>query len=491
MTGTEAIADFNYPVRALAALERNPRGVTLRGLRRSVSNEELAKTIRAFATNMALRGINRNSVVVLALPEGPMAFAACLAVGLLGARWVAMNPALPFRQVGATHLLYGEGGRPANANMPASYEIDASWLTIPSGMPGASRPDFPGFSDPGDVAYLARSSGTTGTAKFITKTSGYVVSMADRHGPASNAVMSPLASTMSSMTHRNIVSAILEEGRVVLPSFQPRDTDRVAMLQRLGVEYVLGSPLQVDAICKGKPPARRIRRLRVAGAAMDVPGIRHWLRFFEEVVLTYGSREGGGGGTLALRAVDETTEIAYTPRPNCEVQVVSEDGQPLPHSVPGIFRMRSPSMVTGYVGAGEASAEVFRDGWFYPGDIAMMTEDGRFKIIGRLKDQLNVGGVKFNAATIDEAARSVEGVADAVCFLAPGTGGAARLAIAVVPSAPGDERALAAAIREACRKVIVSIDVHAIHFVPALPVPESGKHVRTTMASVTANSPAY
>jgi len=487
----EAQGTHNYPVAVLAALERNPGGVTLSTPTQSMTNGQLATLTRRYAANMALRGISRGSVVVIALRNGPMAFTAALAAGLLGAAWVGMHTELPFREIGTTHLLHGPD-KPATLKFPGSFEVDASWAVEPVGMPGSSQRAFPGFSSPDDIAYFTRSSGTTGTVKFMTKTCGYLATMAQRHGVEDYRAITPLAPVLSSMTFRNIVAAALAGARVVLTDMRPDDVGQIATLQRVGVEYVVGSPAQVDALCQGLLPLkRRVGTLRVGGAVMDRQAVRHWLGFFEEVILTYGSREGGGGGSITLRDIDDLTEIAYTPRPECEVEVVSEEGTPLPPSTPGILRLRSPGMVTGYIGAPSATAEVFRDGWFYPGDIAEMTADGRFKVIGRTKDQINLGGIKFNAAAVDEAARTAQGVRDAVCFTTPGSGGVAQLSIAAVVASPGEEKQVASAIRVACERVNKSIRVHAIYFVRLLPTNENGKHERTAMPAVVANYAPY
>ena len=484
------IAKFNFPVAALAALERNPNGVTLSTVSQSMSNLQLATLVRRYAANMQLRGISEKSIVVIALRNGPIAFITALAVNLLGGKWVGMHPQLPFREIGTTHLLHG-ADKPASIRHPGSFAVDASWASDPIGMPASVSRAFPGFSSADDIALFTRSSGTTGAVKFMTKSCGQIMEMAGRHDTSTYKVIAPLAPVLASMTYRNTVSAILDGARVVLPEMRPEDVGQVAMMQGIGVDYVVGSPAQVDAICRGLLPLKkRIKALRVGGAVMDRPAVRHWLGFFEQVILTYGSREGGGGGSVTLTEVNDDTEIAYTPRPNCEIEVVSESGQPVPPLTVGVLRLRSPTMVRSYVAAPDASAEVFRDGWFYPGDLATMTQDGRFKIVGRVKDQINLGGVKFNAALIDEAARSVEGVADAFCFTTEGTS-VLKLSIAAVAAAPGSEDKLAAAIRVACERVNRSISVQAIYFLPHLPMNESGKRERSEMPALVANYMAY
>jgi fatty-acyl-CoA synthase len=58
-------------------------------------------------------------------------------------------------------------------------------------------------------------------------------------------------------------------------------------------------------------------------------------------------------------------------------------------------------MVTGYIGDPDASARMFRDGWFHPGDIAIRTGPAQLRLVGRNQDILNLGGYKMPAAELE------------------------------------------------------------------------------------------
>jgi fatty-acyl-CoA synthase/long-chain acyl-CoA synthetase len=71
------------------------------------------------------------------------------------------------------------------------------------------------------------------------------------------------------------------------------------------------------------------------------------------------------------------------------------------------------------------------EGWFYPGDIAQISDEGLIILLGREADTLNIGGIKLSATEIDEAARSHLGIDDACAIVLPDRGEGVRLAIAV------------------------------------------------------------
>lgn len=152
----DVLGAHNFAVKALDALERNADGVTLSTPTYSMTNGQLATMTRRYAANMAVRGISRGSIVVIALRNGPSALVAALAAGLLGAAWVGMHTKLPFPEIGTTHLLHGPD-KPAGLKSPRSFEVDASWAADPVGMSGASLRAFPGFASPDDIAYFTRS----------------------------------------------------------------------------------------------------------------------------------------------------------------------------------------------------------------------------------------------------------------------------------------------------------------------------------------------
>ena len=71
----------------------------------------------------------------------------------------------------------------------------------------------------------------------------------------------------------------------------------------------------------------------------------------------------------------------------------------------------------------QATAQMFRDGWFWPGDLGVIDDCGLLRVVGRTDDLMNVGGAKFLASRLEALVLAVEGVCDAAVFLAPDADG--------------------------------------------------------------------
>jgi len=80
------------------------------------------------------------------------------------------------------------------------------------------------------------------------------------------------------------------------------------------------------------------------------------------------------------------------PMPSTVMRIVDEEGNILPPNETGEIQIKGPQVMKGYFNRPEETANVLNDGWLSTGDIAMMSEDGYFKIVDRKKDMILVSG---------------------------------------------------------------------------------------------------
>ena len=96
--------------------------------------------------------------------------------------------------------------------------------------------------------------------------------------------------------------------------------------------------------------------------------------------------------------------------------MLGEDGRVLPPGEVGLVGFRGEGLPSEYVGNEEATQRAFRDGWYYPGDLAAIDGDGFIFFKGRADDVINYEGVKFYPIEVERALLAHPAVAEAAVF---------------------------------------------------------------------------
>jgi acyl-CoA synthetase (AMP-forming)/AMP-acid ligase II len=128
--------------------------------------------------------------------------------------------------------------------------------------------------------------------------------------------------------------------------------------------------------------------------------------------------------------------------PGVTVEIVDEQGIPSPYGQPGAIRIATDSMVDGYLDDPETTARMFRDGWFYPGDVGILRGARRLQVLGRADELLNVGGEKISPANVEELIMAEAGIDDVGVCTIPDAEGVEQLCVAVSGELARDPQAL-------------------------------------------------
>lgn len=102
-----------------------------------------------------------------------------------------------------------------------------------------------------------------------------------------------------------------------------------------------------------------------------------------------------------------------------ETEIVNENGPvPWDNATMGELRIRGPWIASEYY-KDDRTAEAFRDGWLYTGDIAVMTKEGYVKITDRTKDLIKSGGEWISSVDLENALMSHPAVFEAAVIAIP------------------------------------------------------------------------
>lgn len=400
-----------------------------------------------------------------------------LALARLG---VASMPAVP--EIEAALLITDQPSlEQGGALETGRVHVSHAWLAAALGAPAAVN--LPPPPRPETTGRMMVSSGTTGQRKAIALTFEAVAGRAKDYlmTIAGNEIrMMCLVGTDTTLGLMSGLAAWCGGGTLV---FGPRGLAALApALASLRLSTLVLATGQLAALLDLMPEAVTLPGTRVTAAGSSVSRTlaqRSLARMNGGFSVIYGSTEAGGltiGRQDVLDREDGAVGYCY---PGQSVEIVDEADRPVAAGTQGIVRARGQHMASGYMDDAAASAAVFRDGWFYPGDLGRMLPDGLLCIDGRTDEVMNLGGSKLLPAVFEDAALACPGVREAAAFAMPAPGGGQRVHVAIVRAEGFDQQILAQRLIDAVPGVMAPMLV----WVDAIPRNAMAKADRIRLAA--------
>ncbi len=124
----------------------------------------------------------------------------------------------------------------------------------------------------------------------------------------------------------------------------------------------------------------------------------------ENVLIGYGQTEVSpiNHMTLPEDSLENRTQTVGRPIPYVEIKIVDSDNRVVPIGEQGEICTRGYSVMKGYWGDPEQTADTIVNGWLHSGDLGTMNEDGYVRITGRIKDMIIRGGENIYPREIEE-----------------------------------------------------------------------------------------
>ncbi|MEN9628348.1 MAG: hypothetical protein RJA10_1575, partial [Pseudomonadota bacterium] len=102
-----------------------------------------------------------------------------------------------------------------------------------------------------------------------------------------------------------------------------------------------------------------------------------------------------------------------------QLQVVGDDGQPLPPGERGELLVRGTSVFRGYWNRPDTQASAFIGDWFRTGDVALIDDEGYLFIVDRIKDLIIRGGENIGCGQVEAALLTHPDVSEAAVYAVP------------------------------------------------------------------------
>lgn len=432
--------NFNVAAAFIRSAKRNPAASALILRDRTVSYQELLAAVHVVADTLIQNDIHAGDVVGMSMAQTPLHLVSLLALAYIGAVSVPVHAMIPEdrRRLAATR--YGikalVSGR-ADLQLSGIPFIDLSKVDLGQRVLPPTL-----FQATADSPFrIVLSSGTSGDPKGVMYSHRYMLDRMEK----TNYACTPLSRILPMDLNFPIgfvfaLGMLMVGGSVVFPpGNDPGELIRSIRLH--GVTHWLVSPAQAETIA-GLLPFEGLHfptlvHLRIVG---DTPSERllNTLRekFSTQVFLPYGSTEMGVISMADPDILRQFPNSSGRLMPWMTAEVVDENDQPLPPGQIGRLRLKTEGMLQGYHLSPRHTEEKFRQGWYYPGDLARIDSQGLLFIEGREDDVINVAGTKIRPKDVESTLQSHPGVRDAAAFALSDARGATSLCAAVILREP-------------------------------------------------------
>jgi acyl-CoA synthetase (AMP-forming)/AMP-acid ligase II len=289
--------------------------------------------------------------------------------------------------------------------------------------PRADRPPLPA-----DCAMLSYTSGTTGDPKGVVLRHRHLLSAYRAAGEAVRGHLGVAPATMGCSMRVSglgvlgmhyLWPATMGAATVTFPELTLADAGTFWDRQVAhGVDLTYLVPALVALLnYAGKPPTGTgpVPLVLCAGAplAPDVQE-RFQATFGAPLLNAYGLTEVSFAAFFGERGADGRATGSIGPPVTVSAQVRLGDGSLLAGPGRGELELTGPSLSDGYYDNPAGTAASFRDdGWLRTGDLAEVDAEGRYAIVGRLKDAVMKGAFTVYLNEVEAAACALDGVVEA------------------------------------------------------------------------------
>lgn len=420
---------------------------------------QLKKKVDALARALMAAGVAKGDRVCVLQTPHPEYFVTFLAAASIGAIWVGLNPRYQLQELSHVisdadpHLLIARSriaGRDYSDDLAALQGLacNVERTVIFAGDPVvAGAEPMEGFVDRGrqvsdedltarrmncggrDPCMLVYTSGSTGKPKGAVLHHEGVCRFSleqNRLWP-----LSPYRSlNYFPINHVGCVldcstPALVAGGTMVMmEQFDPVRSMELIQSERISIWGSVPSVFQMQLALPDfdKYDLSAVQLIVWEGAAMPADLIEPLRRITPRLATNYGMTET----TSAITIVEPTDDLDVLANsvgvafPGVEIRLAGPDGGEVGKGATGEVQARSAGNLIGYWKQDTATRDAFTDdGFFRTGDLAERRQDGRYRIVGRIKEMYKSGGYNVYPREIETALEAHPAVALAAVVSVP------------------------------------------------------------------------
>ena len=298
------------------------------------------------------------------------------------------------------------------------------------------------------------------------------------------------------------VTEVMYEGA---PDF-PKPDRYWAIIEKHGATILYTTPTALRMYMKygdAIPNSFDLSSLRLLGTVGEPINPDVWMWYFKTIgkescpiIDTWWQTETGGimlSMCTGIETIPMKPGSATFPVPGVDAAVVDENGKPVPQGTKGYIVIRKPwpGMLLTLWGDDEKYKQVYWNRFaniYYPGDYALVDQDGYLWLLGRADDVLKVAGHRLGTMELESAFVSHKAIAEAAVTSKPdSTKGESIIAFLVAKEsfASYDSSSLTKEVVAHIRSTLGPVaSPDEVYFVSKLPKTRSGKIMRRLLKSI-------
>lgn len=475
------------------AMRQNGERIAIVDNEATITYAELGKEIAILARELHETGVHPGDRIALLLPNGLEFVRFYFAIVAAGAIVVPLNDhyqeseLLYFLETCGVSVLITSKNHHELCHRVLSLRQSPTRLFMVEDHPVDSSGDETFLTglwskiDPGAPVMYQFSSGTTGQPKRIARTHRNLIFELNNLVQTLEIKKEDRFLGVAPFSHVNglmrTMMASLWAGATLYPFAKFERRAAAMAIEKHQLSVFIGVPFQFSMLAQAnfhkRPDFTSLRFCISASAPMPVPlNLKFQERFGLFVRQLYGSTETGTISVNLNPHVKVSLASVGKPIERVEVKVFTEDGNIADTDQTGELAICSPGMIEGYENLPEVNREVFRNGYFFTGDLGRKDADGLLYLVGRKKFFINKGRYKINPHDIEELLQRHPAVEEIVVIGEPTSYGDERVKAIIVQKVPVTE----AELIEFCRGKIADFKIPVlIEFRDILPKSPTGK----------------
>lgn len=258
----------------------------------------------------------------------------------------------------------------------------------------------------GPTEWVLTTSGTTGTPKLVPHTLDSLLRTTKRSNPKGSVPVWGLLYSFDRFAGIQVIlQAVASGSKLVVPAGNASLGDQIKFMVEQGVTHLSASPtlwrrlLMAPGSCD-----LNLCSITLGGEIADQDVLDALSRRFPSarIVHIYASTEAGVGFSVVDKKAGFPVEFVDTPPGGVELRVRGNT-----------LELRTSRHSLSYLGSGKQVSD--SEGWVNSGDLLERCGD-RYLFVGRDDSTINVGGLKVQPETVEQAIKSECGIAEARVF---------------------------------------------------------------------------